>query len=85
MCAGAVQAYHEVFLPVAGPEQSQVRRREAGGAKALRERLRGRRDVAGRIARVDLDQLLEDVVGEWPEAISPFSAVEVLSKLFEKT
>ena len=45
-----------------GPEHHDIRGRKARVAKALRHGLGGGGDVADRVAGVDLDQLLEDVV-----------------------
>ena len=60
--ARAAQTYHQVLLALLGSGHDDVRRRKAGGEKALRHGLGGRRDVARGIGGVDRDQLPEDLV-----------------------
>jgi len=60
--ARAAQTHHQVLLALVGSGHDDVRRRKAGGEKALRHGLRGRRDVARGIGGVDPDQLPEELV-----------------------
>ena len=62
--ARAPQPRDEIALALVGPEHPDVALREAGRLQPGGHRLRGPGRAAHRIRRVDLDQLLEDVVGK---------------------
>jgi hypothetical protein len=62
--ARAAQPRHEVPLALVGPQHANVALREARGLEPGGHRLRGPGRAADRVRGVDLDQLLEDIVGE---------------------
>ncbi len=59
-----MQANDQILLAIVRPQQRQIGLREPGIQEPLAHGLRRRRHVTGRVGRIDLDQLFEEVAGE---------------------
>jgi hypothetical protein len=53
-----------MLLAVVRPEHLHVGGRKSSVTKTLRHRVRGRRRVAHRVGRIDLDELFEDLAAQ---------------------